>query len=162
LASFLGSDYPSNLGARTAPPAKDLMAFGSVLAHNQNQHNIGEFSKFQFNSIFFHQRRLQNIIISHMSNSDIFFSLLFFLQYFYSQCYFYARRWNNYWSQWKIVNFNSFTYKFFVVVVIVKWIKRTKEFLKNIFFGNQQNTASRHKIIAIFLSFSFKNWCLMF
>lgn len=42
LASFLGSDYPSNLGARTAPPAKDLMAFGSVLAHNQNQHNIGE------------------------------------------------------------------------------------------------------------------------
>jgi hypothetical protein len=53
LASFLGSDYPSNLGARTAPPAKDLMAFGSVLAHNQNQHNIGEFSKFQFNSIFF-------------------------------------------------------------------------------------------------------------
>lgn len=40
LASFLGTDYPPNLGARTAPPAKDLMAFGSVLAHNQ--HNIGK------------------------------------------------------------------------------------------------------------------------
>lgn len=39
LASFLGTEYPPNLGARTAPPAKDLMAFGSVLAHNQ--HNIG-------------------------------------------------------------------------------------------------------------------------
>jgi hypothetical protein len=42
LASFLGTDYPQALGVRTAPPAKDLMAFGSVLAHNQ--HNIGEFS----------------------------------------------------------------------------------------------------------------------
>lgn len=41
LASFLGTDYPPALGARTAPPAKDLMAFGSVLAHNQ--HNIGKF-----------------------------------------------------------------------------------------------------------------------
>lgn len=37
LASFLGEGY-SALGAR-APPAKDLMAFGSVLQHNQ--HNIG-------------------------------------------------------------------------------------------------------------------------
>lgn len=42
LASFLGTEYPPNLGARTAPPAKDLMAFGSVLAHNQ--HNIGRFT----------------------------------------------------------------------------------------------------------------------
>jgi hypothetical protein len=41
LASFLGSDYPPTLGgARTAPPSKDHMAFGSVLAHNQ--HNIGK------------------------------------------------------------------------------------------------------------------------
>ncbi len=40
LASFLGSEqYPPNLGARTAPPSKDHMAFGSVLGHNQ--HNIG-------------------------------------------------------------------------------------------------------------------------
>lgn len=41
LASFLGTEYPPNIGTRTAPPAKDLMAFGSVLAHNQ--HNIGKF-----------------------------------------------------------------------------------------------------------------------
>lgn len=37
LASYLGDGY-SALGAR-APPAKDLMAFGSVLQHTQ--HNIG-------------------------------------------------------------------------------------------------------------------------
>lgn len=46
LASFLGTDYPPALGARTAPPAKDLMAFGSVLAHNQ--HNIGKFWVMKF------------------------------------------------------------------------------------------------------------------
>lgn len=45
LASFLGTDYPPALGARTAPPAKDLMAFGSVLAHNQ--HNIGRLTRRQ-------------------------------------------------------------------------------------------------------------------
>lgn len=39
LASFLGTDYPAAIGARTAPPSKDHMAYGSVLAHNQ--HNIG-------------------------------------------------------------------------------------------------------------------------
>lgn len=37
LASFLGDSFAA-IGAR-APPAKDLMAFGSVLQHNQ--HNIG-------------------------------------------------------------------------------------------------------------------------
>ena len=41
LASFLGDGYTA-LGAR-APPAKDLMAFGSVLQHNQ--HNIGMLNK---------------------------------------------------------------------------------------------------------------------
>lgn len=39
LASYLGDSFP--VGAR-APPVKDLMAFGTVLQHNQ--HNIGEFS----------------------------------------------------------------------------------------------------------------------
>jgi hypothetical protein len=39
LASYIGDGYTA-LGAR-APPAKDLMAFGSVLQHNQ--HNIGMF-----------------------------------------------------------------------------------------------------------------------
>ena len=39
LASFLGDSYAA-IGAR-APPAKDLMAFGSVLQHNQ--HNIGAY-----------------------------------------------------------------------------------------------------------------------
>lgn len=37
LASYLGDGF-SAVGTR-APPAKDLMAFGSVLQHNQ--HNIG-------------------------------------------------------------------------------------------------------------------------
>lgn len=37
LASYLGDSFP--VGAR-APPVKDLMAFGTVLQHNQ--HNIGE------------------------------------------------------------------------------------------------------------------------
>lgn len=41
LASYLGDGY-SALGAR-APPAKDLMAFGSVLHHKQ--HNIGNQQK---------------------------------------------------------------------------------------------------------------------
>jgi hypothetical protein len=40
LASFLSTDYPTALGARSAPPTKDHMAFGTVLAHNQ--HNIGK------------------------------------------------------------------------------------------------------------------------
>lgn len=38
LASYLGDGY-SSLGARAQAP-KDLMAFGSVLQHNQ--HNIGK------------------------------------------------------------------------------------------------------------------------
>lgn len=41
LASYLGEGF-SAVGTR-APPAKDLMAFGSVLQHNQ--HNIGKKSK---------------------------------------------------------------------------------------------------------------------
>ena len=45
LASFLGDGYTA-LGAR-APPAKDLMAFGSVLQHNQ--HNIGMKNKVKAN-----------------------------------------------------------------------------------------------------------------
>lgn len=47
LASYLGDGgYPTALGARALPP-KDLMAFGSVLQHNQ--HNIGKCtSQFSF------------------------------------------------------------------------------------------------------------------
>lgn len=41
LASYLGDGF-SAVGTR-APPAKDLMAFGSVLQHNQ--HNIGTSGK---------------------------------------------------------------------------------------------------------------------
>lgn len=68
LASFLGTEYPPALGARTAPPAKDLMAFGSVLAHNQ--HNIGRCRRLTFHQIRRRQkkRRRRKIFADKLHN----------------------------------------------------------------------------------------------
>lgn len=141
LASFLGSDYPTNLGARTAPPAKDLMAFGSVLAHNQNQHNIGESLS---------MRRLQI-----QSNFSLTCRIVLFLQnlHFYTSSS-YARRWKkNYKNLWVKSVKNWWIVVDFVVCGVSK--VENKRVLKT-------NFASRHEIIAIFLSFYFNHndvWC---